>query len=143
MVRLPSPDIETARVVFGFRPCCLSSVEAVVHKEFRRVSDGEFNRNPCVRCDRRIAPRNLHTHDARLSVCWRRASEYSGVEKGLLDSVRIIEDGSVRTVVEAVFSYGFSFICQRYKLPKKGTEIEVEVRVLWNEKSKMLKLSIP
>ena len=70
-------------------------------------------------------------------------SAYSGVEKGLLDSVRVIEDGPVRTVVEAVFSYGSSFICQRYKLPKKGTEIEIEVRVLWNEKSKMLKLSVP
>jgi alpha-mannosidase len=70
-------------------------------------------------------------------------TKFSGVAGRELDSVRIIEDGPVRTVVEALFSYGNSFICQIYKLPKQGTEIEVDVRVYWNEKSKMLKLSVP
>ncbi|NSW91629.1 MAG: alpha-mannosidase [Firmicutes bacterium] len=70
-------------------------------------------------------------------------TEYSGVKEGRLKSVRVIEDGEVRSVVEAVFRYGYSFICQTYKLPKRGTEIEVHIRVNWNEKSKMLKLSIP
>ncbi len=68
---------------------------------------------------------------------------YSGVHERLLDSVRVIEDGDVRTVIEAVLKYNDSFICQRYKLPKKGTGIEISVRVNWNEKSKMLKLSVP
>jgi alpha-mannosidase len=68
---------------------------------------------------------------------------FSGIAGTLLESVRVIEDGAVRTVVEAVFRYGDSFVCQRYKLPKRGAEIEVEVRVFWNEKKKMLKLSIP
>ncbi len=68
---------------------------------------------------------------------------YSGVTEQVLDSVRIIEDGAVRSVIEAVFSYGNSYICQTYKLPKHGTEIQVNVRVHWNEKSKMLKLSVP
>lgn len=72
-----------------------------------------------------------------------RGTKFSGVMKAVLDSVRVIEDGSVRTVVEAVFAYGDSFICQRYKLPKRGTEVEVEVRAYWQEKSKMLKLSVP
>ena len=31
----------------------------------------------------------------------------------------------------------------RYKLPKRGTEIEIEVRLHWNEKDRMLKLSLP
>ena len=70
-------------------------------------------------------------------------TKFSGVTNTVLDSVRVIEDGSVRTVVEAVFAYGDSFICQRYKLPKRGTEVEVEVRAYWQEKSKMLKLSVP
>lgn len=70
-------------------------------------------------------------------------TRFSGVSTGTIPSVRVIEDGPVRSVVEAVFSYGDSFICQKYKLPKESTEIEVEVRVLWNEKDKMLKLSIP
>lgn len=69
--------------------------------------------------------------------------QFSGVRDKLLPSVRIIEDGPVRSVVEALFGYGDSFICQRYKLPKHGTEIEVETRVFWNEKDRMLKLSIP
>ena len=68
---------------------------------------------------------------------------FSGVTKAPLDSVRIIEDGPVRTVVESVLSYNNSFVVLRYKLPKQGTEIELEVRVYWNEKDKMLKLSIP
>ena len=57
--------------------------------------------------------------------------------------MRVIEDGEVRTVIEAVFHYGDSFICQHYKLPKHGTEIEIQVRVHWSEKSKMLKLVLP
>ena len=68
---------------------------------------------------------------------------FSGVTAGTIPSVRVVEDGAVHSVVEAVFEYGHSSICQRYILPKQGTEIEVQVRVLWNEKSRMLKLSIP
>jgi len=67
---------------------------------------------------------------------------FSGV-KHPLPAVRVIEDGEVRTVIEAVFRYGSSTLVQAYKLPKRGTEVEVEVRVYWNEKDMMLKLSIP
>lgn len=70
-------------------------------------------------------------------------AEFSGVKTGVLPSVRIIEDGPVRTVVEAVFEYGHSAVCQQYLLPKTGTEIEVRTRVHWNEKNRLLKLSIP
>lgn len=69
---------------------------------------------------------------------------FSGLKgKKSLPSVRVIEDGSVRTVVEAVFGYGDSFACRRYKIPKRGTEIEIETRVFWNEKNRMLKLALP
>ena len=70
-------------------------------------------------------------------------TRFSGVTAGTIASVRVIEDGAVRTVVEAVFEYGHSEICQRYKLPKAGSEIEIETRVHWNEKDRMLKLSVP
>jgi alpha-mannosidase len=70
-------------------------------------------------------------------------TSFSGITNGLLDSVRIIEDGPVRSVIESVFAYGTSFICQRYMLPKFGTEIHIELRVVWGEKDKMLKLLIP
>ncbi|MBW5447564.1 alpha-mannosidase [Cohnella sp. CFH 77786] len=70
-------------------------------------------------------------------------TEFSGVKQAPLPSVRVIEDGEVRTVVESVLRYGQSAICLTYRLPKRGTEIEVQLRVYWNEKDKMLKLSIP
>ncbi|MFD0715423.1 glycoside hydrolase family 38 C-terminal domain-containing protein [Paenibacillus sp. GCM10027626] len=70
-------------------------------------------------------------------------TSFSGVKHTVLPSVRVIEDGEVRTVIEAVFRYQDSFLCQTYKLPKRGTEIEVQVKVYWNEKDRMLKLSIP
>ena len=70
-------------------------------------------------------------------------TKFSGVTTGTLPPVRIIEDGPVRSVVEAVFEYGDSAICQHYKLPKQGTEIEIETRVYWFEKNRMLKLAIP
>jgi len=68
---------------------------------------------------------------------------FSGVSSSELEPVRIIEDGPVRTVVEALFKYNHSFVCQRYKIPKKGSEFELEVRVFWNEKDRMLKLLVP
>ena len=71
------------------------------------------------------------------------AARFAGVTGARLPAVRVIEDGPVRTVVEALFKYGDSGICQRYKLPRCGTEVEVETRVLWQEKDRMLKLSLP
>ena len=88
--------------------------------------------------------RSFRDLEGRFKLMSKKAgTKFSGVQQKLLDSVRVIEDGDARSVIEAVFSYGDSFICQRYKLPKTGTEIEVETRVYWNEKDKMLKLSVP
>lgn len=71
------------------------------------------------------------------------AARFAGVLRPTLRPVRIIEDGPVRTVVEALLTYNHSFICQRYKIPKIGSELEVETRVFWSEKDRMLKLSMP
>lgn len=68
---------------------------------------------------------------------------FSGVINPAMPAVRVIEDGAVRSVVEAVLGYGNSRIVLRYMLPKKGSEIEIEARVHWNEKDRMLKLSLP
>ena len=68
---------------------------------------------------------------------------FSGVVNPALQPVRVIEDGDVRTVVEAVLGYADSRIVLRYKLPRRGTQIEIEVRVHWNEKDRMLKLAFP
>jgi alpha-mannosidase len=71
------------------------------------------------------------------------AARVAGVSAPRLPAVRVIEDGPVRAVVEALFAYGDSAICQRYKLPRAGTEVEIETRVLWQEKDRMLKLALP
>ncbi len=71
------------------------------------------------------------------------SARLAGVSSSRLKPVRIIEDGPVRTVVEALFGFNQSFICQRYIFPKKGSELEVEIRVIWNEKDRMLKLAVP
>ncbi len=73
----------------------------------------------------------------------REAARFAGVSESGLEPVRIIEDGPVRTVVEALFKYNHSSICQRYTIPKEGSEFGVEVRVFWAEKDRMLKLSVP
>ena len=71
------------------------------------------------------------------------ASACAGLSGTALPPVRVIEDGVVRTVIEAVLTHGESTLVLRYKFPKRGAEIEVEVRVIWVEKDRMLKLALP
>lgn len=80
----------------------------------------------------------------------REGSIYSGVwnerhagEGKEIPSVRIIEEGPVRTVVEAVFGYQRSRACMKYTLPVAGESIELQLRVDWAEKGRFLKLEIP
>ncbi len=71
-------------------------------------------------------------------------TRFSGLElERPLPSVRVVEDGPVRTAVEAVMGFNDSFLVLTYRLPKEGTEVEVHVRVHWNEKNRMLKLAVP
>ncbi len=71
------------------------------------------------------------------------AARLAGVHARALDPVRVIEDGPARTVVEALLGYEDSRICLHYVLPKRGARFEVDLRVHWNEKDRMLKLSLP
>ena len=71
------------------------------------------------------------------------SAKHAGVRKASLPPVRVVEQGAVRTVVESSLRFGDSFLLLTYRIPNVGTEIEVEVRVTWNEKDKMLKLAIP
>ena len=70
-------------------------------------------------------------------------SEFSGLRDQVAPSVKVIEDGPVRTVVEALFGWHNSKIWQRYILPKRGVSIEVETVVYWNENDMVLKMQIP
>ncbi|WMJ86392.1 glycoside hydrolase family 38 C-terminal domain-containing protein [Anaerocolumna sp. MB42-C2] len=69
-------------------------------------------------------------------------SEYSGLTSKVIPSVRIIEDGEVRTTIEAVFGLHNSKSYIRYQLPKKGTDFDVELGVLFLEKEQFLKLTL-
>ena len=73
----------------------------------------------------------------------RAAALYAGVALSKLAPVRIIEDGPVRTIVEALFAYGRSALCLRYVLPRDGAELAVQARVSWCEKDAMLKFALP
>lgn len=70
-------------------------------------------------------------------------SQFAGIRGEYIESVRVIEDGKVRTVIEAIMKYNTSYLIQRYYLPKKGTEVKVTTRVFWDEKMTLLKLAIP
>ena len=71
------------------------------------------------------------------------AAAFAGVAAGALAPVRVIEDGPVRTIVEALFAWRRSAICLRYVLPRQGSELLVQAQVSWQEKDTMLKLAVP
>jgi alpha-mannosidase len=71
------------------------------------------------------------------------AALYAGLATSTLAPVRVIEDGPVRTIVEALFAYRRSALCLRYILPRDGAELMVEARISWCEKDAMLKFALP
>ncbi len=83
------------------------------------------------------------------------AAQWAGVGAAALAPVRIIEDGPVRTVVEALFDGPHaaagaaplrpprSAIVLRYELPRAGTGFGLVARVTWLERDTMLKLCVP
>lgn len=68
---------------------------------------------------------------------------FCGDKSQLTKSFRLIEEGSIRTVIEGVYVYNDSFLIVKYKLPNQGCEIELDFTVYWNEVNKLIKLAIP
>jgi alpha-mannosidase len=60
----------------------------------------------------------------------------------LIPPVRILEDGPIRMVVEALFVSGRTALTQRYKINKQSPVLHVELDVFWAERDKMLKLGV-
>lgn len=60
-----------------------------------------------------------------------------------MPAVRVIEEGEVRTVIEAVMGYRRSTLIMRYLLPRHSAGFSVEIRTVWNEPLHVLKLSFP
>jgi alpha-mannosidase len=57
--------------------------------------------------------------------------------------VRIVEDGILQTVVEAVFNCGPSFVVRRYVFMRDPVVFEIQDRVFFNHRDHMLKLEVP
>jgi alpha-mannosidase len=71
------------------------------------------------------------------------AKDRTTQKKGGQPPLAIIEDGAVRTIVEAVFVYHRSYIVRRYIFSKHQDLFEFRDRVFWQEKDSMLKIAIP
>ena len=71
------------------------------------------------------------------------SARFAAVARETLPPVRVIEDGSVRTVVEVLFGYGNSRAVMQYILPKKGTQVKVHIDLFNSEKDVKLKLTLP
>lgn len=65
-----------------------------------------------------------------------------GALKAKVEAVHVIESGAVRTVIEAVFGYNSSRALVKYIMSNDGT-LKTDVRIVWNEKQKLVKLNIP
>jgi alpha-mannosidase len=56
--------------------------------------------------------------------------------------ISIIEDGPVRTIVEAIFVHEGSYVVQRYMVHKDRPVIHVDQDIFWNQHDQMLKLEL-
>ncbi len=72
-----------------------------------------------------------------------RAAKLSALHESELPPVRVVEDGELRTVVEAIFGYGESYAVVRYFISKHDATVKINIRVFMCEKDTMLKLSFP
>jgi alpha-mannosidase len=70
-------------------------------------------------------------------------ARFRAVPRETLPPAHVIEDGPIRTVVEAIFTYNQSYAVVRYKLPNRGTSMETEVFLFNAEKDVKVKLDIP
>ena len=72
------------------------------------------------------------------------AGAFSGLAPAELAPVRVIENGAVRVVVEAVFSGpGGSTALIKYAFSRNTADVDVSVRLQMNEKMRMVKLALP
>ena len=71
------------------------------------------------------------------------AAWFAGISEPL-EPVRVVEHGEVCTHLEVLLHHRYrSFACLHYRIPHEGTEIELQIRLLWNERDSLLTLSLP
>lgn len=70
------------------------------------------------------------------------ANSFLGYPQESTPNVRIVEDGAVRTKIQAFFRYNRSVAMVEYTLPKLGAYMDIDIRMLSNEPNKMIKYRI-
>jgi alpha-mannosidase len=90
-------------------------------------------------------PWGLYTRESHLKRTFQlltpmEGTAFCGIEDRVIPSIRIIEDGEVHTVIEAVFGLSDSRAYVRYVLPKKGTFFDVEIGMNFAQKQQVVKL---
>ena len=70
------------------------------------------------------------------------ANEFVGYPEEKLTNVRIVEDGKVRTKVQAFFRHRDTIAAVEYTLPKEGAYIDVNFTIYSNTPNKMIKYRI-
>ncbi len=67
------------------------------------------------------------------------ASDFIGYENESVPAVRVIENGDLRTVVQAIFRYDRTYAVMDYILPKQNAYIDVQLRIFSANANKMIK----
>lgn len=70
------------------------------------------------------------------------ANSFIGYKEEKIQNVRVVEDGKVRTKVQAFFEYNRSAAVVEYTIPKNGIYIDVDITLYSNEPNKMIKYRI-
>lgn len=60
-----------------------------------------------------------------------------------LTPVRVVENGDVRTVVEAVFVHHHSWAVVTYTIPRQGGFVDMDIQLMVQEKDRMIKACFP
>lgn len=71
-----------------------------------------------------------------------RANEFNGHPENTSQNVKIIEDGDVRTKIQATFGHERSVAVVEYTIPKNDSYVDIRIKLLSNEPNVMLKYRI-
>jgi len=69
------------------------------------------------------------------------ANSFNGYPNVSFDNVRVIENGSVRTKIQAILKHKNSYEIITYTIPKKGKYVDIHIKMLSNDVNTLYKLS--
>lgn len=75
------------------------------------------------------------------SVSKQEANIFNGYPYEDIENVRVIENGSVRLRIQAIFKYNNTYAVVLYTIPKNDMYVDINIRMFSNDVNKMYKLS--